>query len=94
VLVLSWSFIGAGLVALARSSGRFGALMCAVGLAVYLAALADANASVPFTAGLIVGSLWIGLLVHALLAVPTGRLQTRASAAIVAATYVLDPGRG
>src|SRR5919108_3017142 len=89
VLVVSWSFIGAGLVALSRSSGRFGALMCAVGFAVYLAALSDADASVPFTAGLIVQSLWIGLLVHALLAFPTGRLATRASVAIAAATYVL-----
>src|SRR5919108_282842 len=36
VLLLSWSFVGTGLVARTRSHRRFGTLMCAVGLAVYL----------------------------------------------------------
>jgi signal transduction histidine kinase len=89
VLVVSWSFIGAGVVALARTPGRFGALMCAIGLAVYLAALADANDTLAFTVGLVLGNLWIALLVHALLAFPTGRLPTRASVVIATAVYVV-----
>jgi signal transduction histidine kinase len=89
ILVLSLSFVAAGLVALTRSPGRFGGLMCAVGLAVPLAALADANASIPFTVGLVIGSVWIGLLVHALIAFPTGRLESRFAVAIVVAAYAV-----
>ena len=87
VLVVGWSFVVAGVVALTRSPGRFGSLLCAVGLAVPLAALGDANASIPFTVGLILGNLWIGILVHALLAFPTGRLGSRVEVATVALAY-------
>jgi signal transduction histidine kinase len=87
ILLVSWSFVLSGLVALARSPGRFGWLMCAVGLSVYLAALNDANASIPFTISLVIGSLWIGILVHALVAFPTGRLPSRFAVATVAAAY-------
>src|SRR3954465_4107401 len=59
-LVVSWSFLGAGLIALARQP-RFGALMCAVGLAVDLAPLGDADAALPYTLGLVVASLWTGV---------------------------------
>jgi signal transduction histidine kinase len=88
-LVVSWSFVGSGLVARARSHRRFGSLMCAVGFAVYLNALSDANAPIPFTLGMIVGSLWIGILVHALVAFPTGRLASRSSVLTVAAAYAI-----
>jgi signal transduction histidine kinase len=81
--------VGAGLVALTRSPGRFGALMCAVGLAVNLGALSDANGSVPFTIGLVLGSLWIGVLVHALVSFPTGRLLSRTAAVTVGAAYAV-----
>ena len=86
-LVVSWSFLGAGLVALAREP-RFGALMCAVGLAVYLAPLGDADAALPYTIGLVVASLWIGILVHAVAAYPSGRLPSRTALATVVAAYV------
>jgi signal transduction histidine kinase len=85
-LVVGWSFLGAGLVALAREP-RFGRLMCAVGLAVYLAALTDAGAALPYTAGLVLASLWIGILVHAIASYPTGRLPGRAALATVIAAY-------
>jgi signal transduction histidine kinase len=85
-LVVSWSFLGAGIVALGRER-RFGALMCAVGLAVCLAPLGDAGAALPYTAGLVFGSLWIGILVHAIAAYPSGRLSSRAAFAIVVAAY-------
>src|SRR5690349_2723444 len=85
-LVVSWSFLGAGLVALGRER-RFGALMCAVGLAVFLAPLGDAGAALPYTAGLVLGSLWIGILVHAIAAYPSGRLPSRAATVIVVAAY-------
>ena len=85
-LVVSWSFLGAGIVALGRER-RFGALMCAVGLAVCLAPLGDAGAALPYTAGLVLGSLWIGILVHAIAAYPSGRLPSRAALVIVVAAY-------
>jgi signal transduction histidine kinase len=85
-LLIGWSFISAGLVALAREP-RFGALLCAVGLAVYLASLMDAGAALPYTIGLVTGSLWIGILVHALAAYPSGRLPSRAALATVVAAY-------
>src|SRR5262245_32385549 len=85
-LVVGWSFVGAGLAA-RRREPRFGVLMCAVGLAVYLASLGDAGAALPYTAGMVLGSLWIGLLVHAIAAYPNGRLPNRASLAIVIAAY-------
>jgi signal transduction histidine kinase len=85
-LVVSWSFLGAGLVALTREP-RFGRLMCAVGLAVNLAALGDAGAALPYTIGVVVGSTWIGLLVHAIAAYPSGRLPSRAALATVVAAY-------
>jgi signal transduction histidine kinase len=87
-LVVSWSFLGAGLVALAREP-RFGALLCAVGLAVYLAPLGDADAALPYTIGLVVASLWIGILVHAIAAYPSGRLASRTALATVVAAYVI-----
>jgi hypothetical protein len=43
-------------------------------------------------AGLIVGSLWIAILVHALVAFPTGRLPTPAAATTVAAAYAVVTG--
>jgi signal transduction histidine kinase len=89
VVGVAWSFLAAGVVALARSPGRFGALMCAVGLAVPFAALGAADASVPFTAGLVAGSVWVGILVHAIVAFPSGRLPSRAAVAIVAAGYAV-----
>jgi signal transduction histidine kinase len=87
-LVVSWSFLGAGLVALTREP-RFGALMCAVGLAVNLAALGDAGAALTYTAGLVIPSLWIGILVHAIAAYPSGRLPSRAALVTVIAAYGL-----
>ena len=88
LLVVGWSFLGAGLVALAREP-RFGALLCAVGLAVNLASLGDAGASLPYTIGLVLGSLWIGILVHAVAAYPSGRLPGRAALATVIAAYAV-----
>ena len=84
-LAVGWSFLGAGLVA----RGRFGVLMCAVGLSVFVVAVADANASLPYTGGLVLGSLWVGVLVHALAAYPSGRLTTRSAVATVVAAYAI-----
>jgi signal transduction histidine kinase len=61
--------------------------MCAVGLAVYLAPLGDANAALPYTLGLADASLWIGILEHAIAAYPSGRLPGRGALVTVVAAY-------
>jgi signal transduction histidine kinase len=89
VTVVSWSFVVSGLIASRRRSARFGALMCATGLAVNLAALAYSENSIVFTIGSIIGNVWIGIFIHALLAFPTGRLPSRAAVGTALAAYAV-----
>src|SRR6266540_509023 len=74
VLAIGWSFIAGGLIAWGRRpQSRFGPLMIAVGFAWFVAALA---------------ALWLGLFFHALLAFPTGRLDSRPARWLVGAYYL------
>ena len=88
VLLIGWSFIGSGIVAAAR------------GLAPASAHSLSAPPSpgsprhfphreepVLFTIGTLLASLWIAIFVHALLAFPGGRLESRAARIVVAAYY-------
>src|SRR4051794_5492256 len=87
---VGWSFIGVGLFAWwRRPDNRVGALMTAVGFAWFLGALPDANASTVYTVGNLVSALWAAVIVHMLLAFPSGRLQGRSARALVAGGYVL-----
>ena len=92
---LTASYIGVGLFAWwQRPHNRFGALMTAVGFASFLAALTTANSSLPFTIGMVFGSLYIVIAAHMILAFPTGRLETRGQRLLVAAIYadgILSP---
>lgn len=89
-LVAGWSFIGSGLVARARApQNRIGRLMVGVGFAWFAGALGWANGSVPFTIGLAVGSFWAAVLVHLLLAYPSGTLPGRAEQLTIRVGYVL-----
>jgi PAS domain S-box-containing protein len=89
-LLAGWSFIGSGLVARARApQNTVGRLMVAVGFAFFAGSLGWANGSVPFTIGLAVGSFWAAILVHLLLAYPSGTLPGRAERITVRAGYVL-----
>ena len=88
VLLIGWSFIGSGLMAWhRRPANRFGGLMVAVGFAWFAAALGGSNSPVLFSIGQLIAPLWIGIFVHALLAFPTGRLESRAARLIVAVYY-------
>jgi signal transduction histidine kinase len=89
VVVVSWSFVAGGLIASARRSARFGALMCAAGLTLNLAALTESGNSIVFTVGSVLASVWIGLFIHALLAFPTGRLPSRSAVATAIAAYAV-----
>ena len=88
VLLIGWSFIGSGLMAWhRRPTNRFGGLMVAVGFAWFAAAVGSSNSPVLFSIGQVIAPLWIGIFLHALLAFPTGRLESRAARLVVAVYY-------
>ena len=89
LLLSAWSFILGGLLAWARRpDNRFGPLLCAVGLTVFIGALGASNSSLPFTVGFVFGGLFIAVFIHALMAFPRGYLETRIVYAIVAIAYL------
>ena len=76
--LIGWSFIGTGLFAWwRRPQNRFGALMTAVGFVWFLSALTTSDIPGVFVVGGIFSALPYALLLHMLLAFPTGRLETR-----------------
>ncbi|MGZ4268537.1 MAG: histidine kinase [Solirubrobacteraceae bacterium] len=87
--VIGLSFIGTGVFAwFRRPYNRFGLLMVAVGFAWFLAGLAEANGDTLFTLGSYVSPLYLAIVVHMVLAFPTGRLETIGQRAIVIACYM------
>jgi signal transduction histidine kinase len=87
---IGWSFIGVGLYAWwRRPDNRVGALMTAVGFAFALSALFEATAPLPYTFGIVFGSFYAAVIVHMLLAFPTGRLEGRWSHWLTGAAYAL-----
>ena len=88
-LLSAWAFILGGLFAWARRpDNRFGPLLTAVGLTVFIGALYESNSSLPFTLGYVFGGVFIAVFVHALLVFPRGYLETKLVFAIVAIAYV------
>jgi signal transduction histidine kinase len=89
-LLISWSFIGAGLYAWwRRPANRFGALMTAVGFTFMLGALTSSDNSVVFTIGILLSSLYVVVFAHMVLAYPDGRLERPWHAKLLAAGYAL-----
>ncbi len=89
-LIVAWSFIACGVVALSRvSDAHFGLLMSAVGLTWFLSALTESNNSYVFSAGNLVWGIPLAFFIHALLTFPRGYLETTIVFAVVAATYGL-----
>ena len=87
--LIGLSFIGTGLFAWwRRPLNRFGLLMTAVGFAWFLAALTYADDPTVHTVGAFLAPLYLVLVIHMVLAFPSGRLQTRTQRALVAVTYV------
>jgi signal transduction histidine kinase len=86
--VVCLSFVGAGVLALReRSYGRFGLLLAGVGFASLLGVLHDANGAVAYAIGVFGSNLVFAVLLHALLAFPTGRLGSRPRRLLAAAAY-------
>ena len=89
-VALAWGFVAAGVFAwLRRPDNRTGPLMIAVGLATVTAGLQFSDAALPFVLGALFDTLIVALLVHLLLAFPSGRLDGRAARVTVAAGYVM-----
>ena len=87
--IIGLSFLGTGLFAWwRRPENRIGALMCAVGFAWFLGALVESNNDWVFTIGVLVSSLFLGTIVHMLVAFPTGTVEGRGPRALVVAAYI------
>ena len=87
-LIVGWSFIATGLVALARRpENRFGLLLYAVGATWFLSTLSTSGNAYVFSFGQLVGPTYYAILIHAILAYPRGRLESRAARTIVAVGY-------
>ncbi len=83
-LTLGWAFAGAGIFAWwRRPENRIGPLMTLVGFLWFLGALSSADTAWAYTLGVVLGTLWIGALVHMLVAFPTGRVEPGIERAMV-----------
>jgi signal transduction histidine kinase len=83
------SYCGIGLFAWwRRPHNRFGALLTGVGFAWMLTALTEANDAWVYTLGVYVGSLYLAVVGHTLLALPTGRLESTRARLLVALAYL------
>ena len=87
-VLIGWMFMGTGLLAWRRRpDSRFGVLFVTVGFAWGAAGITEANNDTVFSFGLLVNSLWIAVLIHALLAFPSGRLESRLARVAVIGFY-------
>jgi signal transduction histidine kinase len=91
--LIGWSFIGGGLYAARRPpSRRFGVLLVITGFAWFLGILGLIDEPLPWTLNFPLGSIWIAVLMQALLSFPSGRLESRAARVIAAGFYVAFVG--
>jgi signal transduction histidine kinase len=94
-LVVGWSFIGVGLFAWGRRpDNRVGMLMAAAGFAWLVTSAGLADLPLVFTLGQVFGAVFFAVIIHLLLAFPSGRLETVALRRIVATGYALTGAGG
>ena len=87
--IIGWAFIGTGLFAwLRRPENRMGALMTAVGFVWFFSALAASGTPGVFIVGILFGALPYALLLHMLLAFPSGRLTGKWERRFVGLAYL------
>jgi signal transduction histidine kinase len=95
-VLVAWitvSYTVCGLIAWSRRpTSRFGPLMVAAGFAPLLSRLSAADSGFLYTMGDLLRLLPVVLFPHLFLAYPSGRLQTRAERALVAAAYAVAVG--
>ena len=95
-VLVGLAFVASGLVArVRRPENRTGLLMILVGLSWFSVALQASDASLPYTVGYAGGSLIAAILIHLVLAFPSGRLvrrgERRVTVAMYAVALVLQP---
>ncbi len=84
------ALLGVGLYAWQRhGDGRFGRLLCALGLCWFFTGLADADVSFLYSLGHVAGWVFEVILTYALLSFPTGRLRPGWGRRIVLGTALL-----
>jgi signal transduction histidine kinase len=89
-LVVGWGFIGVGLFAWARRpDNRVGMLMAATGFAWFVAGAGFSDLPLIFSIAAIFGSLFFVVVLHLLLAFPSGKLQSPFERRLVVFGYVL-----
>jgi signal transduction histidine kinase len=89
-LMVSWAFLGTGLLAWdRRPSNLIGPLMVAVGFTWCLTQFEDSNLPGLFAVGIVWGAIPFAFLAHLLFAFPSGRLETRTARVVVPMTYFL-----
>jgi signal transduction histidine kinase len=88
IIGVSWSFVGAGLVAWSRRpANRTGALMVAVGLAFSLNGLRLVGTPLGFALWFLVATLPAAVLAHLIAVFPDGRATTRLQRVFIAVNY-------
>jgi PAS domain S-box-containing protein len=86
--VVCLTFVGTGVAAMRlRPYARFGLLLAAVGFASLISVLHEANTTVPYTVGVLASNVVFAVLVHALLAFPSGHLKSRTARALAITAY-------
>src|SRR2546423_3297954 len=89
-LLVGSAYVGSGLVARRhRPDNRLGQVMIFIGFAWFVAALADAGQSLPFSLGKATEDLPLLGFVYLVLAFPSGRLRTLLDRVLVAAAVIL-----
>lgn len=88
-IVAGCTFVAGGIVAwLRRPANLTGPLMMVAGFLLFGTSMAQAQQSVPFTVGLVIGAVPAAVVAHLVLAFPDGRLHSRSERVVVAAAYV------
>ena len=87
--VIGWAFIGTGLFAwLRRPDNRSGALMTTIGFVWFIAALSASDTPGVFIVGTLFGAVTYALLLHMLVAFPSGRLTGKWERRFVGLAYI------
>jgi PAS domain S-box-containing protein len=87
--LVCFTFVGTGVAAIRqRPYARFGLLLAAVGFASLVSTLHEANGASLYTLGVLASNVVFAVLVHALLAFPSGHLRSTFARVLAAAAYV------
>jgi signal transduction histidine kinase len=88
-IVAGCTFVAGGIVAwLRRPANLTGPLMMAAGFLLFGTSMAQADQSLPFTIGLVIGAVPAAVVAHLVIAFPDGRLHSRWERLVVGAAYV------